>query len=129
MAFFQGMRAAKMLMLLVFGTFAVCGLAYYKIDEVLNYTHVNATFDGLEDLCRRVGGGDTWVPCWNIPQQIRNGRETRASFRFVSPADKREHSVVVLISPNKRDELIRVLPGTIIEILAHDDKPEVVRLD
>jgi hypothetical protein len=115
-AFFSAFSKTNSLIrsLVVFA--GLCLIAYSWVDNKLNYTEVTAIIESTEQICTPNGN----------KMRCRTGYRVR----YTSPADNTRHSAVVIPSSGaKITEAARLHPGDEWRILAHDDKPEILKAE
>jgi len=94
----------------------LCLIAYSWVDNKLNYTEVTGVVEAVEPVCTQKG---TKMRC-----------RTGVRVRFTSPADGVRHSAMVIPSSGQKLlEADKLRPGDEWRILAHDDKPEVLKAE
>lgn len=115
-AFFYGFSKANAAIRWLVVMAGLCLIAYSWVDNKLNYTEVTAVIESKEQICTPNGK----------KMRCRSGLRVR----YTSPADDTRHSAVVV--PNsgaKIEEAAKLQPGDQWRILAHDDKPEVLKAE
>ena len=133
-----GRLAAFLIMLVVYGAWTI----YRGVDHWLNYSRVPAVVDSIDELCRPaatdgarrealdrdpVWGRGSWGDCGAAERYVSGDRHLHvvrgqiASIRYVSPADRREHSA--RLDLHRVSDAKAVATGGRLAILAHDRDP------
>ncbi|HYP06823.1 MAG TPA: hypothetical protein VER03_11385 [Bryobacteraceae bacterium] len=105
-----------------------------SIGNALNYTEVVAQVVRVEPVCRVSGtpiekSGDCLIVAAQAGGQ-RILRHVGVRVRYRSPADGQEHvGLIIPVGTTKAAQARALRPGDEWEILAHDDDPNVVKLN